>query len=129
MVIRKNLTNGEIYNIANILLNANMDDVDLPVKVHFYFKKNMNIIVEMARDIDKSKIEIFSKYGTLDESKEHYNFDSSVIEQVNKDIEDLFSIEQEVKINTIPLEWLEGIELKSTQADALYYMIQEEAEE
>ena len=37
MIIRKNMTNGEIYTTANNLLDAFKDisDLKLPVKIHF----------------------------------------------------------------------------------------------
>lgn len=130
-MIRKIMTNGEIYNIALNLTNtfSNMADLKLPVKVHFYFQKNMNSIVEMGKDIDNSRMEIIQKYGTLDEEKQVYNFAEDKAEQANKDITDLFSLEQEVKIYTFPLEWLDGIDLTASQVSAFTFMLDDIEEE
>lgn len=125
MVIRKNMTNNEIYNHANNLLSAFEDlaDLSLPVKVHFYFQKNMDIVIKMAQDIEKSRTDILNKYGTLDEETQNYKFDNDVVEKVNQDIIDLFSLEQEVKIHVIPMEWIEDMELTAKQVNAFSFML------
>lgn len=129
MVQRKNMTNLEIYNIANLLLenfqNANME---LPVKVNFYFQKNMGSIVEMAQDIDKSRMAIFEKYGTRDEENNQYTFKPEDTDTVNKELQDLFELEQEVKINMLKLDWFNDIKLTSQQVNAMMYMIEDEDE-
>lgn len=129
MVQRKNMTNLEIYNIANLLLenfqNANME---LPVKVNFYFQKNMSSIVEMAQDIDKSRMAIFEKYGTRDEKNNQYTFKPEDTDTVNKELQDLFELEQEVKINMLKLDWFNDIKLTSQQVNAMMYMIEDEDE-
>lgn len=131
MVIRKNMTNNEIYNHANNLLSAFEDlaNLSLPVKVHFYFQKNMDNVVKMAQDIEKSRTDILNKYGTLDEETQNYKFDNDVIEKVNQDILDLFSLEQEVKIHVIPMEWIEDMELTAKQVNAFSFMFGLEEEE
>lgn len=131
MVIRKNMTNNEIYNHANNLLSAFEDlaNLSLPVKVHFYFQKNMDNVVKMAQDIEKSRTDILNKYGTLDEETQNYKFDNDVIEKVNQDILDLFSLEQEVKIHIIPMEWIEDMELTAKQVNAFSFMFGLEEEE
>ena len=131
MIIRKNMTNGEIYTTANNLLDAFKDisDLKLPVKIHFYFLKNMNSIVDMGQDIEKARMEIVEKYGNLNEDGQSYNIPEDKIEQANQDISDLFSLEQEVKVHTFPLEWLDGIELDAKQVNAFSFMIDDEEEE
>lgn len=131
MVIRKNMTNNEIYNHANNLLSAFEDlaDLSLPVKVHFYFQKNMDVVVKMAQDIEKSRTDILNKYGTFDEETQNYKFNDDVVEKVNQDIIDLFSLEQEVKIHVIPMEWIEDMELTAKQVNAFSFMFGMEEEE
>lgn len=124
MVIRKLMTNNDIYNHANNLLSAFEDvaNLSLPVKVHFYFQKNMDFIVKMAQDIEKSRTEILDKYGTLDQETQTYKFEEADVEKVNQDMMDLFSLEQEVKIHVIPMEWIEDIELTAKQVNAFSFM-------
>lgn len=130
MVIRKNMTNNEIYTHANNLLSEFEDiaSLSLPVKVHFYFQKNMDIIVKMAQDIDKSRTEILDKYGSIDPETQNYKFENENVEKVNQDITDLFSLEQEVKIYVIPFEWVENMELTAKQVNAFTFMLLEEEE-
>lgn len=130
MVQRKMMKNLEIYNLANALLeNFQDNNMTLPVKVNFYFQKNMNAIVEMAQDIDKSRIAIFDKYGKRDEENNQYTFDPSVTDQVNQELQDLFELEQEVKINLLKLDWFDKVELTSQQVAAITFMIEDDEEE
>lgn len=131
MVIRKTMTNNEIYAHATNLLEAfeNIAELKMPVKVHFYFQKNMDSIVSMAQDIEKSRNEILQKYGTLDEETNNYKFADENIDKVNSDVADLFSLEQEVKIHVIPMEWVEDMELTAKQVASFSFMFEEETEE
>lgn len=126
MAITKTMSNIDIYNIASMLLEAFKDEMSLPVKVNFYLQKNMNGIVEMAKEIDKTRMEIVQKYGELDEESGNYTFKEDVIDTVNKELADLFSLEQDVKINQIELDWFGSVELSSAQMAAIMYMIKEE---
>ena len=131
MVIRKLMTNNDIYNHANNLLSAFEDvaNLSLPVKVHFYFQKNMDFIVKMAQDIEKSRTEILDKYGTLDQETQTYKFEEADVEKINQDMMDLFSLEQEVKIHVIPMEWIEDMELTAKQVNAFSFMFDMDDEE
>ena len=131
MVIRKLMTNNDIYNHANNLLSAFEDvaNLSLPVKVHFYFQKNMDCVVKMAQDIEKSRTEILDKYGTLDQETQTYKFEEADVEKVNQDMMDLFSLEQEVKIHVIPMEWIEDMELTAKQVNAFSFMFNMDDEE
>jgi hypothetical protein len=126
MAITKTMSNIDIYNTASMLLEAFKDEMSLPVKVNFYLQKNMNGIVEMAKEIDKTRMEIVQKYGELDEESGNYTFKEDVIDTVNKELADLFSLEQDVKINQIELDWFGSVELSSAQMAAIMYMIKEE---
>ena len=131
MITRKMMTNNEIYTHASNLLEAfsNIAELKMPVKVHFYFQKNMDNIVNMAQDIEKSRNEILQRYGTIDEETHNYKFADEDMDKVNSDITDLFSLEQEVKIHVIPMEWVENMELTAKQVAAFSFMFEEEEEE
>ena len=53
MVVRKTMSNLEIYNTATSLSELFTEmvqtEIKLPVKVNFYFQKNMNALVAMAQ--------------------------------------------------------------------------------
>jgi hypothetical protein len=128
MIIRKTMKNMEIYNTANSLLESFSDDLNLPVKINFYLQKNIKTVVDIAQDIEKTRLEIFDKYGTKDEETQQYHFDEDVIDTVNKEITDLFELEQEVKVNLLELDWFDSIDLSTSQVNAISFMIKEEEE-
>lgn len=117
------LTNLEIYTTAQALMENITTDMNLPVKVGFYIQKNMKKMTELAQEIEKSRMEIFDKYGEKDEENNQYKFDKSVQEQVQKELNDLFDLTQDVKTNMLELDWFDDIDLTANQIAAISYMI------
>lgn len=126
MVMRKTMTNLEIYNIASAILENFNTDLELPVKVNFYLQKNITAIVDMAKEIEKTRMDIFDKYGTKDEESNQYHFEDSVVEIVNKEVSDLLNLEQEVKVYVLNLDWFNDLTLSSQQVSAISYMFEDE---
>lgn len=123
------LTNLEIYTTAQALMENITTDMNLPVKVGFYIQKNMKKMTELAQEIEKSRMEIFDKYGEKDEEKNQYKFDKSVQEQVQKELNDLFDLTQDVKTNMLELDWFDDIDLNANQIAAISYMIADDDED
>lgn len=123
------LTNLEIYTTAQALMENIATDINLPVKVGFYIQKNMKKMTELAQEIEKSRMEIFDKYGEKDEEKNQYKFDKSVQEQVQKELNDLFDLTQDVKTNMLELDWFDDIDLNANQIAAISYMIADDDED
>lgn len=123
------LTNLEIYTTAQALMENIPTDMNLPVKVGFYIQKNMKKMTELAQEIEKSRMEIFDKYGEKDEENNQYKFDKSVQEQVQKELNDLFDLTQDVKTNMLELDWFDDIDLNATQIAAISYMIADDKDE
>ena len=123
------LTNLEIYTTAQALMESITTDINLPVKVGFYIQKNMKKMTELAQEIEKSRMEIFDKYGEKDEENNQYKFDKSVQEQVQKELNDLFDLTQDVKINMLELDWFDDIDLNANQIAAISYMIADDEDE
>ena len=123
------LTNLEIYTTAQALMENITTDINLPVKVGFYIQKNMKKMTELAQEIEKSRMEIFDKYGEKDEENNQYKFDKSVQEQVQKELNDLFDLTQDVKTNMLELDWFDDIDLNANQIAAISYMIADEDED
>lgn len=123
------LTNLEIYTTAQALMENITTDMNLPVKVGFYIQKNMKKMTELAQEIEKSRIEIFDKYGEKDEENNQYKFDKSVQEQVQKELNDLFDLTQDVKTNMLELDWFDDIDLNANQIAAISYMITDDDED
>ena len=131
MVIRKTMSNIEIYNTATALSELFNDmvtkEMKLPVKVNFYFQKNMNALVAMAQELDQEKNNIVLKYGTIDaEDPNKFNLAPEVLDAANKELADLFALEQEVAVNVIELDWFDGIDMTPQQLVAITFMIKDE---
>lgn len=124
----KTMTNLEIYAYADALMGAFKEDITLPVKVNFYLQKNMTRMIEAGKEIEKARMEIIQKYGTSTEDGQNIEVSADMVEVVNKELEDLFALEQEIKVNEIALEAFDGIELTSAQVAAIAFMIKDEEE-
>lgn len=119
------LTNNQIYNYA-VELQKNFQDNSqkLPVKINFYLQKNKNILLELAQDIEKSRTEIIQSYSVINEETKQSIIPSDRIEEASKEIEDLFSLEQEVQIYTVQIEaFPEDISFTTGQMEAIMFMI------
>lgn len=121
------LTNGEIYNINSILMDVFKEEDNthyFSAKINFLIQKNKKNITDAAFAVEKVRLEIINKYKT-----ENNTIPQDKIEEVNKELNDLLTIEQEVHIYKIPFEDLENIEFTSAQANALMFMIDDPKEE
>lgn len=119
------LTNSQIYNYVNVLFEAfNDKDQKLPIKINFYLQKNKNTLITLAQDIEKARLEIASNYGNLDEESGQYIIPSDKLEDAQKELNDLFNLEQEVQIYTIKAEDLDNnISITTAQMEAIMFMI------
>jgi hypothetical protein len=119
------LTNNEIYNYAIALGKAFDDETQkLPIKVSFYLQKNKKTLIDLAQDIESTRMKIAQENGTFDESTGQYSIDQDKIEEVSKELNDLFNLEQEVNIYTINIDSLdEDLLISTAQMEALMFMI------
>lgn len=129
MVKTKMMKNSEIYSLGNALLEYMQEELALPVKIKFYLQKNMNKVISLAREIEQSRTEILNKYGTLNEDGTSYHFDEDKIAEAQKELNDLFELEQEVKVNMLELDWFDSVALSNEQVNAIMFMINDEEEE
>ena len=121
------LTNKEIYNLAQ-MLNTNFQNGEqkLPIKIGFAIQKNKKTLIGLAQDIEQSRIDIIQNYGVLNEETQQFNIPEDKISETQKELLDLFKIEQEVNICTIKAESLsDDIELTMSQMEAIMFMIEE----
>ena len=121
------LTNTQIYNYANNLFRAfNDGDQKLPIKISFYLQKNKNTLLQLAQDIEASRIEIAKTYGTFDEETSQYIIPAEKMEEANKELNDLFNLEQDVQIYTINIDNLsDDITITTAQMEAIMFMIEQ----
>ena len=118
--------NSEIYQIANVLAKT-FDNLDIyiPAKANFFIQKNISTFAAAAQEIEKSRLEIAKHYGKLDEENQQYKIPEDKIEEASKELEDLFSIEQELDIKTFSIESLGNAEFTPAQMQAMMFMIED----
>ena len=115
---------GLIYQYALTLSEAlNDNDLQMPVAVLFSIEKNKQTLMTVAQDVEKYRMDIIKKYG--EEIDGNYNVPQDKIEIANKELQDLFSIEQEVSIYKFNIEDLGDIKLTSNQMNAILFMIED----
>lgn len=121
------LTNQDIYEKAiGLTQNLSTEDLMLPVKVGFYLNKNIQTLLSLGQEIENEREKIYNTYGEINEESSQYEFKNEDIETVNKEISDLFSLEQEVDIYKINLELFDNITLSPSQISLISFMIEEE---
>ena len=118
--------NQQIYQIANNVL-SNLDNLNIyiPAKANFFIQKNISTLAAAAQEIEKSRIEIAKHYGVLDEENQQYKIPEDKLEEASKELEDLFSIEQELDIKTFSIEALGNAEFTPAQMQAMMFMIED----
>lgn len=119
----KIMTNLEIYNVANILSEAFVDDsMYMPAKLNFYIQKNRATITSLATDIENARDKIVMHYGSPT-PEGGYQIPQESVMEANNELSELLAIEQEVNIYAINIEDLESMELTAKQMQALLFMI------
>ncbi len=120
------LKNSEIYNIAMLLTDNFKDSTQyLPIKINFYIQKNKDALMTLAQDIETNRIRIMEEYGVKNEDGTSYIIKMENIDTAQKEITDLFDIEQEVNIYTVSLDSIpEGTALTTGQMEAIMFMIE-----
>lgn len=118
--------NNEIYQIANLLAKV-FDNLDIyiPAKANFFIQKNISTFAAAAQEIEKSRLEIAQHYGELNEDGQQYKIPEEKIEEASKELNDLFSIEQELDIKTFTIEALGNAEFTAAQMQAIMFMIED----
>ena len=120
------MTNTEIYTNALALNKAFTDNSQrLPVKIGFYLQKNKNMLIELARNIEESRMEIVHNYGTQIEGTDQFQIDANKIEIAQKELNDLLDLEQEVTIYKVNIDTLpDDLTLTTEQMEAMMFMIE-----
>ena len=121
------LTNGQIYDYTRALMEEFYDDsLRLPIKMNFYLQKNKKTLFDLAQEIEKSRLEIASTYGELDEETQQYQVPADKVEAASKDLNELFNIEQDVNIYKINIDSLsDDFVLTTAQMEAIMFMIED----
>lgn len=118
--------NQEIYSLASTLITSFKEiDIYIPIKANFKLQKNIGILSAAAQEIETSRANIIKQYGTANEDGETYIIPEAKLEAANKELIDLFSIEQELDIKTCSLDDFGEIEFTPAQMQAIMFMIED----
>ena len=119
------LINNQIYFYAEQLSALNINDIKMPVRINFFLQKNIQTIVTAAQEIDAARINIAREFGTLNEEGTQYNIPTEKLNDAQKELNDLFNLEQELNIHMFKLDDFDNIELTVQQLSAIMFMIEE----
>lgn len=119
------LTNAQIYTYATALATAFQDTTQkLPIKVNFYLQKNKTTLTSLAQDIENARLDLIRANGELNEEGTSYRIPKEKVEEVQKELNDLFALEQDVNIYTISIDSLsDDLTLTTGQMEAIMFMI------
>ena len=103
------LSNERIVNTINTL--GELSNAKLPVKVAYAITKNINKINTELKSYNEEKTKLINKYGEKDEEGKLKVEENGIIhlkeefiEDYNRDIKELLSIENELDIHMIQLD-------------------------
>lgn len=120
------LTNEKIYNITNAYTEAFADFKSyIPAKVNFAIQKNMQMLAAAAQGIEETRMEVAKHYGVMSEDGQRYEIPEDARPQVQQELSDLFSIEQELEIKTFKIDDLGSVEFTPAQMQTIMFMIED----
>lgn len=123
------LTNYTIYNTAQKLNSAFTErNQYLPAKINFFIQKNAATLAAPAEEIEKSRIIIIKHYGKENPETGDYTIPEDEQDKLAmmKELEDLFSIEQELNIHMINIDAFGDVELSIEQMNSIMFMVEGE---
>ena len=125
-----NLSNERIVNTINVL--GELNNAKLPVKVAYAITKNINKINTELKAYNEEKVKLIDKYAEKDEKGElktneigNVILKEEHIEDWNRDIAELLSIENEMDIHMIQLDDLlnSNYNISPAELTAIDFMI------
>lgn len=118
------LTNQKIYEYATNLAAFNIEG-KIPIKINFFLQKNINILREAAQEIEAARVKIAQEFGSLNEEGTAYTVPAENMTAAQKELNDLFALEQELNIHAFKLDDFDNIELTMEQLSNIMFMIEE----
>ena len=117
-------TNNEIYKHASNLMSVEFEE-RMPVRINFFLQKNIQKIINAGKEIENERMKIAQTFGSLNEESSGYIITQENMIMVEKELNDLLSLEQDLDIHIFDLDDFEGIELTTAQLSAIMFMIEE----
>lgn len=119
------LTNNKIYQYGNELSIFANCDIKMPVRINFFLQKNIQIVMALAQEIEMARMNIARQFGVPNEEGTSYSIPQENMAQVQKELNDLFALEQEINLHIFKLDDFNDIELTYQQMSAIMFMIEE----
>lgn len=119
-------TNEQIYTTI-LAYNQAFEKMDsyIPAKVNFYMQSNVKKLAAAAEEIDTARMEIVKHYG--EETEGGYTIPQESVAAAEKELAELFAIEQEFDIKTFKIDdFGDKVELTMPQMQAIMFMIEED---
>lgn len=119
------MTNLQIYTVVQSLSNLGeeLKSIRMPIRIGFYLQKNIKVIQQAAEEIEAARLSIGEQFGEHNGSG--YVIPDEKIEEANRELQELFSLEQDLPIHIFKLDDFDGIELTYQQLSAIMFMIEE----
>lgn len=117
-------TNEQIYT-TTLAYNQAFENMEsyIPAKVNFYMQSNIKKLAATAKEIDAARMEIVKHYG--EETEGGYVIPQEKLETAEKELTELFAIEQEIEIKKFNIDDLgDKVELTMPQMQAMMFMIE-----
>ena len=118
------LTNQKIYDAAINLASFNIEG-KMPVKINFFLQKNIQIIAAAGQEIEEARAKIAQDFGVINEAGTHFVVPPENMLAAQKELNDLYALEQDLNIHVFKLDDFDGIELTYNQLSAIMFMIEE----
>lgn len=119
------LTNQQIYEYGQSLAVFNDCNIKMPVRINFYLQKNIEQIHKAIQDIDDARLSVGAQYGMPNETGTGYDIPAENIAEANRELNDLFNLEQDLSIHIFKLDDFDSIELTYQQMSAIMFMVEE----
>lgn len=117
--------NQDIYAIARDISKLDELEVRMPVRIGFYLKKNISIFKNAAQEIESMRFSLCERFGKLNPETNYFVVPEENTEQIEKELQDLFTLEQDLPIHIFKIQDFDGIELDFQQISILMPMIEE----
>ena len=119
------LTNNQIYEYGQKLAIFANNNLKMPVRINFYLQKNIQLITRTAEEVETARLGLAAQYGEPNETNTGFDIPTENIQIINKELSNLFSLEQDLNIHVFKLKDFDGIELTYQQMSAIIFMIEE----
>lgn len=124
------VSNNWIFSYTEELNKILSDNsIRYPAKINYILQKNYRVLISLYQEINEARVAVFEQYCTSKEENGTYHFeDNDKLASANRELMDLMSVEQEVKIMKFNIDALGDIALTSEQMATLMVMIKDEEE-